>query len=224
MGAGRPLRRRRNVARRILAPACGVRADSSRTQFCSQGSAAGAGVDWSLSGPGYVSEDADTAFFLTLGELAVADNGDYHDIDSRVDDYLQDFPGLGELLESGEVSRPTEGWLAEKLSGIEYIEPGGALGDDGIALQQLLTAVRDSINSRQLVLSSPPRVFRNGGSPSGPGPTRMTTASLWTQTALDRWRQAERSRWPGSTGIASAWPVRHRCVAEALARHVPVAQ
>lgn len=47
----------------------------------------------------HLSEDADTAFFLTLGELAVADTGDYHDIDSRVDDYLQEFPRLAPIMQ-----------------------------------------------------------------------------------------------------------------------------
>lgn len=60
--------------------------------------------------------------------------------------------GLGHLLVSGPVARPTEGWLAEELSGLGYLEPGGALGDEAIALQQLVEDVRGSIKIRQLVL------------------------------------------------------------------------
>ena len=101
-------------------------------------------------------------FLRTLAELAVAESGTYSDVEARVAGYLDDLPGLVDVLEaSGDIARSSFGALdlssmdlAVQLSGSEYLEPGGDLGDDAMRLRRLLEETAGAVNVRQLVLAA----------------------------------------------------------------------
>jgi len=106
------------------------------------------------------SGDPDYDFVWTLAELALAEGGDYTDIDRRVAAYHEELPGLVDVLAEAErLAVSHDGmadlshWdLAGQLSGDEYLEAGGSLSSDALRLREMLHETAGNVHANQLVL------------------------------------------------------------------------
>ncbi len=105
-GRGLKIHGRRSVHARSPEPRPGTRACLSRMPSCTRHSALGTRsrrrtlLDWASAHNR--SGDPDYDFVWTLAELALAEGGDYTDVDRRVAAYLEELPGLVDVLAQAE--------------------------------------------------------------------------------------------------------------------------
>jgi hypothetical protein len=114
-------------------------------------------LDWARWREG---ADPELDFLLTLAELAVAETGDYTQIDSQVATYLDDLPGLVRFMQGGHKigvgfhSAPDLSHLAlaEHILDGEYLDGAGELESQANRLRSLIREFTGAIHARDLVL------------------------------------------------------------------------